>query len=71
MHKIHDSCAQQIGVVLNNAMVAVKQCNVSLVQYHSFITSLLHACTRMAPRSIWRVKILGLSWKNFFPRDES
>ena len=41
------------------------------VQYRSFITSLLHACTCMAPRSIWRVKILGLPWKKFFPRDES
>ena len=36
------------------------------VQYCSFITSLLHTCTRMAPRSIWRVKILGLPWKFFF-----
>ena len=27
------------------------------LQYRSFITSLLHACTRMAPHSIWRVKI--------------
>ena len=41
------------------------------IQYRSFITSLLHACTRMVPRSIWRVKILGLPWKKFFPRDES
>ena len=41
------------------------------IQYRSFITSLLHACTRMVPRSIWQVKILGLPWKNFFPRDES
>ena len=41
------------------------------LQYRSFITSLLHACTRMVPRSIWRVKILGLPWKKFFPRDES
>ena len=43
----------------------------SKVQYRSFITSLLHACTRMVPRSILRVKILGLPWKKFFPRDES
>ena len=41
------------------------------LQYRSFITSLLHACTRMVPRSILRVKILGLPWKKFFPRDES
>ena len=39
---------------------------VAHIQYRSFITSLLHACTRMAPRSIWRVKILGLPWKKFF-----
>ena len=36
------------------------------IQYRSFITSLLHACTRMPPRSIWRIKIHGLPWKNFF-----
>ena len=43
----------------------------SIIQYRSFITSLLHACTRMAPHSIWQVKILVLPWKIFFPRDES
>ena len=44
---------------------------VTNIQYRSFITLLLHACTRMAPHSIWRVKILGLPWKKNFPRDKS
>ena len=52
----------------DTSMKSIYNC---VLQYRSFISSLLHACTRMAPRSIWRVKILGLPWKNFFPQDES
>ena len=60
--EFHKYCIPCICIYANYLM---------LIQFRSFITSLLHACTRMAPRSIWRVKILGLLWKNFFPRDES
>ena len=51
---------------LHNSLPRVLMYLCMYVQYRSFIISLLHACTCMAPCSIWHVKIHGLSWKIFF-----
>ena len=56
------SCCYTNAVILFNTVKSLK----FDLQYCSFITSLLHACTRMAPRNIWRVKLHGLPWKIFF-----
>ena len=53
------------------ASVQYFQIKFDQIQYHSFIISLLCACTCMASCGIWLVKIQSLLWKVLFSRNKS